>query len=110
MKREADEMLTPATDDQVAILVERLRANYAEFDDLSDAVLAMVLEDMLNDLAGYPIKFLVEACRLWRNSPATRAPTAGQLKAMVAKEHRAATDRAFDIGLAISHLEKFAAA
>lgn len=83
MVEEIDAALRPATDDQVAIAVERLRANYPEFEDLDDPVLEMVIEDMLNDMAGFPHEMLVEACRRWRNSPAARAPTAGQLKAMV---------------------------
>ena len=81
-----DADLVPATEDEVAICVERLRANYTEFEELEEALIAMVVDDLLDDLSGYPRKFLIEACRRWRNSPAKRAPTAGQLKEMVAKE------------------------
>lgn len=90
MAAEALAFLTPAQDSEIAVLIERLRANYPEFDDLPETVLELTVEDLINDLEGFPATLLHEACKRWRNSEARRAPTAGQLKALVAKELRAA--------------------
>lgn len=90
---EVDALLRPATDDEVAICITRLRANYPVFDDIPEVLQDMATEDLLDDLTGYPIEFLVEACKRWRNSTAVRAPTAGQLKAMVATEHKDAVQK-----------------
>ncbi len=90
MRADALAFLAPAQDDEIAVLIERLRANYPEFDELPETVLELTVEDLIIDLEGFPATLLREACKRWRNSEARRAPTAGQLKAMVAKEYRTA--------------------
>lgn len=82
-------VLTGPTSQQAASEIERLRANYAEFEDMDEDVLRLVIFDCIRDCMDMPHAYLVEACRRWRNSEATRAPTAGQLKAIVKEDWRA---------------------
>lgn len=76
---------------EVIAYVERLRNHYGEFAAMTEAQAEMLHKDWLEDFHRYPRELLIEACRRWRNSNAKKAPTPGQLKAMVEDEF---TDRA----------------
>lgn len=66
--------------------LEALSRHYADWDRFADDEVSRIWRDWLDDLRGVPFSLLVEACRRWRNGPAKRRPTPGQLKEMVGEE------------------------
>lgn len=78
--------LRPATNAEVIGAVKRLRMHYGEWSQLTEAEEADIWRDWILDFKSYPHGLLMEACAGWRNSTAKRAPTAGQLKALVQRD------------------------
>lgn len=75
--------ITPATNAEVIGAVKRLRLHYGEWSQLTQDEEADIWRDWLLDFKAYPKGLLIDACAAWRNSEAKKAPSPGQLKALV---------------------------
>lgn len=86
--------LTPARPEQVAVEIESLALHYPAF-RRNDRESAIANGHWIDDLDGWPIDLIAEACRRWRNSAERFFPTSGQLKAMCKDvyDHRQALGR-----------------
>lgn len=84
---EAQRALEPykraATAEDVISLMARIRLHYPDWERHNESEARLVAQDWIEDLAGYPIGLLVEACARWRQSSAKHAPTPGQLLSTV---------------------------
>lgn len=77
--------LRPASDSEIAVNLELLRARYPAFsEDESDKVADQLEDEWLDDLSGYPTWAIVRARALWRQKDTAFSPrSAGQLMAPV---------------------------
>lgn len=80
-------MQIPATQEEILTEITRLSFHYRIGNHLTDAMLASVMDDYLEDLKSYPIRYLKKACKAWR-SDATKQffPQSGELIGLIDKE------------------------
>ncbi|MDX2233630.1 MAG: hypothetical protein NW200_03950 [Hyphomonadaceae bacterium] len=78
--------LAPISAAALAGHLEELRAFYGEWADLKPALAKRVNAQWLAHFDGYPERLFALACFRYRETPAGRAPTPGELKALVADE------------------------
>ena len=98
--------LAPIAPAEMASRVEALRAHYGEWSDLPPALARQMNEDWLADFSGYPARLFAQACSLWRNSTAKRAPTPGQLKELVEPELLRIRHLAWQLQRARQHVQE----
>jgi len=73
--------LIPARPEQIALEIEALALHYPTINRTYEESL-IINGHWLEDLSGWPLDMIQDACRNWRNSPERYFPTPGQLKAL----------------------------
>ena len=78
-------IMQPATPDQIAIEVKKLSLHCGKTNKTPEEVKYMTM-DYYNDLKGYPIKLIAEACQKYRTLPEKNEfmPNSGKLIALMA--------------------------
>ena len=88
--------LIPARPEEIALEIEALALHYPTLNRTYEESL-IVNGHWLEDLRGWPLDMIEDACRKWRNSAERYFPTPGQLKAVTdatVSGRRALADRA----------------